>query len=887
MTYYTDSLDAATKAAQDAARSAKAARDLVGAPADVAIAAAVGGLATQTRAALGLATVTKSDPTLLAGWFAGGIRGKKLVLVGDSTTEYAYGFNRALANYTRPGQPLDGVGILNYGWNGQTLVAWDSATSRYGKAGTIATAADLFVFSYGINDIRLGAMSEDTLTAKVIQAVTDLRAGVPGCTVLLRTPPSFTTSDTGGFAQISPQTPAAAQAYSDLMRNAYRRAAAATDCPLLDTQALVYGTKSVADTKTPLMLNQIHPNDAGNVLVARELVRMIGAPASSEPVLFSLRGRAGNVVLGRRVLSAGGRFAVGSVRYRPTAAAGTLTIEVRKVAVGGGLTVLGTVSYTGGVSTTNVITPAAALTDWNTLAAGEGVEVAITASTAPVNDIEVPVYVDEQPPVRAYPLELRCDGLVSPSGTVIYPATSPIAAGYQRALRSLTSVRLQAAGFTLMPPADSADISRTGWLKLGLSVTGTAGSQTVTATAANAAATHTIATVAGQQYTFGWKANPAGWASPKTTIVDPDSGAFIVADNTAWPAADGAGWYKVTFTATGARTNVYPIRAMASGSSIVFNDSRVVLGTDINAAPLLSLEVPGASAGDYNDASRAGWQKAVVTVTGNPGAQTVTATAASGAILHAIATTPGQQYTFAWKANAAGWATPKFTIYDPVNASFIVADNTAWPAVDGAGWYKVTFTATSATTNCYMTRGMTSGSSIVFNLAKAVAGTDITAAPLPEFAVPASVFTDDLTLLHLIRVDATTTGQPADIVDGPALIQATTGSLIGAPAATTRGTAPLGQAGSWQAVGIRQTKATNTAVVTVNDQGPSSPAASVAGSSITWNPSNQTWAGEVITFFWPYLLTDGELTAYTKSVLRTLAAAGEAITVDWPSQRYL
>ncbi|NUR79681.1 MAG: hypothetical protein HOQ21_04450 [Dermatophilaceae bacterium] len=52
MTYYTDSLDAATKAAQDAARSAKAARDLVGAPADAAVAAAVNGTGTQTRGAL-------------------------------------------------------------------------------------------------------------------------------------------------------------------------------------------------------------------------------------------------------------------------------------------------------------------------------------------------------------------------------------------------------------------------------------------------------------------------------------------------------------------------------------------------------------------------------------------------------------------------------------------------------------------------------------------------------------------------------------------------------------------------------------------------------------------------------------------------------------------
>lgn len=76
------------------------------------------------------------------------------------------------------------------------------------------------------------------------------------------------------------------------------------------------------------MLNQIHPNDAGNTAVARELVKLIGATPAVPPGVFSMRGRVGVGSLGKRVLPSGGRVAFGFASYKP-ALSGTVTVELR------------------------------------------------------------------------------------------------------------------------------------------------------------------------------------------------------------------------------------------------------------------------------------------------------------------------------------------------------------------------------------------------------------------------------------------------------------------------------------------------------------------------------------------------------------------------------
>ncbi|MDQ0100633.1 hypothetical protein J2T10_000252 [Paenarthrobacter nicotinovorans] len=80
---------------------------------------------------------------------------------------------------------LTSVAFLNYGINGQTRAGWAAdTTGRYGITGTVAQKADLFVFPFGINDVRTGAMSEDILVTNM-SAIDAPRANETS-TVLLR-----------------------------------------------------------------------------------------------------------------------------------------------------------------------------------------------------------------------------------------------------------------------------------------------------------------------------------------------------------------------------------------------------------------------------------------------------------------------------------------------------------------------------------------------------------------------------------------------------------------------------------------------------------------------------------------------------------------------------
>lgn len=204
----------------------------------------------------------------LSKWFNGGVFGKKICMVGDSTTAQLPA--TWLDEYTKPGGPLEGCTAAYLGYNGAT-----TAVILTHIADIVAAAADLYVVSAGINDVRTGGVSASVLSSRIVQLIDPIRAGVPGTSIILRMPNPFLTTDVGGAGYVVPN--ASAQDYSAIMRDAYRSLVGYwPDAWLLDTQNRVFGETSLASSS--MMSDQIHPSGTGYSAVAVELVADIGQP---------------------------------------------------------------------------------------------------------------------------------------------------------------------------------------------------------------------------------------------------------------------------------------------------------------------------------------------------------------------------------------------------------------------------------------------------------------------------------------------------------------------------------------------------------------------------------------------------------------------------------
>jgi hypothetical protein len=212
-------------------------------------------------------------------WFQGGFAGKKVVTWGNSTVSNAVWFFQELDTYTATGSLLAGLDashVLNYGNDGASLAALLAGLGPYPIAAVIAAQPDLLIMRGPlINDVRLGqtdlAQAEQLLRA----ALDQITAGSPNTDILLTTENSLLTTDVGGHGYVQPNS--AAQQYTDILRQAVLAMTGLyPHVEVYDIMALEYGT--VCQASSPLMADQLHPDQAGQTQEADLVARVVGLP---------------------------------------------------------------------------------------------------------------------------------------------------------------------------------------------------------------------------------------------------------------------------------------------------------------------------------------------------------------------------------------------------------------------------------------------------------------------------------------------------------------------------------------------------------------------------------------------------------------------------------
>jgi lysophospholipase L1-like esterase len=212
--------------------------------------------------------------------------GKIIDFVGDSTTESAPAmYDRISQLYNIPGGPLEGAAINNRGSNGNTLYNFVRNTAANGN--TINTViqdnADLYIISYGINDIRRGGeftgSSPDQIKADLKTAIDRILKETKGY-ILLRTPNTFLNRNPAASKLLSPIENA--QLYSDQLWEAYESFKGYNErVDIIDIPGLVFGRKAMPEHV--LMQDILHPNAAGYRAIADVIVeRITGGKAARE-----------------------------------------------------------------------------------------------------------------------------------------------------------------------------------------------------------------------------------------------------------------------------------------------------------------------------------------------------------------------------------------------------------------------------------------------------------------------------------------------------------------------------------------------------------------------------------------------------------------------------
>lgn len=204
--------------------------------------------------------------------------GKIIDFVGDSTTEAAKGmYDRIAQQYAVPGGPLEGATIRNRGDSGNTLNRFVNNIAANGNTldRVIRDKADLYVLSYGINDIRGSA---DAAGSTMQQIKADLKKAVDRLLqetngfILLRIPNTFLSANSSEYPYLAPIENA--QLCSDQLWEVYESFKGYSGrIDIIDIPSLVFGRTALP--KHPLMQDILHPNEEGYRAIADALVSRI------------------------------------------------------------------------------------------------------------------------------------------------------------------------------------------------------------------------------------------------------------------------------------------------------------------------------------------------------------------------------------------------------------------------------------------------------------------------------------------------------------------------------------------------------------------------------------------------------------------------------------
>lgn len=207
----------------------------------------------------------------LGSWFSTMTRGhRKVAFIGDSTTAVAgalyNAFNAAIAAL------LPETEVINRGNDGKTAADWIAGSVPNPPATCYADAADLYIVSFGLNDVRNGACDEPTLKSRLTTIVNMLRTNVPGCSVILRMPNSMLSTDPTSTGWVNPLS--SAQTYTNIMRGAYLDLIGTwADVAVWDAMDEVFGTTCPATSA--LMADILHPSIAGYTAIGDALAALI------------------------------------------------------------------------------------------------------------------------------------------------------------------------------------------------------------------------------------------------------------------------------------------------------------------------------------------------------------------------------------------------------------------------------------------------------------------------------------------------------------------------------------------------------------------------------------------------------------------------------------
>jgi len=292
--------DAAKTAAEAAAAAAANSAALVAAPADTAIAAAINGSGTATKAALSATILDQittegvevfAPPTSALQDFLGRIRmganDPSLLILSDSTSVQTNAWGRLLSARLAALFPTHTISTRF--WNATT---YDAATTIAGTgtktirvwvggvagqtwtyplqssrvaAMVTATAPDAVIFSYGHNENQAG--TDQLLRDRAVATIEAVRSLVPSAAVLI------------GSQNPIPAYPGRSERRADI----YRRIAMERGYGYLPVTEAFYADGR--DIATVLVQGDgIHPTDAGSVVWVDEVVKAFRTQQQSQPI---------------------------------------------------------------------------------------------------------------------------------------------------------------------------------------------------------------------------------------------------------------------------------------------------------------------------------------------------------------------------------------------------------------------------------------------------------------------------------------------------------------------------------------------------------------------------------------------------------------------------